>query len=63
MFSFGHCPNEGGGEALARIKKHNIWAKLPKSGKLEKSKKSHNFLKLVAIVVDFFSHIVKFDFG
>ena len=32
-------------------------AKLPKSGKLEKSKKSHNFLKIVAIVVDFFSFI------
>ena len=31
-----------------------IRAKLPKSGKLEKSKKSHNFLKIVAIVVDFF---------
>ena len=39
------------------------WAKLPKSGKLEKSKKSHNFLKIVGIIVDFFSHIVKFDFG
>ena len=25
MFSFGHCPNEGGGEALARIKKYNIY--------------------------------------
>ena len=25
MFSFGHCPNEGGGEAPARIKKYNIY--------------------------------------
>ena len=41
----------------------HLWANLPKSGKLQKSKKSHNFMKIVAIVVDFFSHIVKFDFG
>ena len=27
MFSFGHCPNEGGGEGLARIKKiHFIYS-------------------------------------
>ena len=25
MFSFGHCPNEGGGEDPARIKKHTIY--------------------------------------
>ena len=25
MFTFGHCPNEGG-EALARIKKYNIYS-------------------------------------
>ena len=26
MFSFGHCPNEGGGgEALARIKKYTLY--------------------------------------
>ena len=42
---------------------NSIWAKLPKSGKLEKLKKNYNFLKIVSVVVDFFSHIVKFDFG
>ena len=25
MFSFGHCPNQGGGGAPARIKKYNIY--------------------------------------
>ena len=25
MFSFGHCPNEGGGEGLARIKKYTLY--------------------------------------
>ena len=39
------------------------WAKLPKSGKLEKLKKNYNFLKIVSIDVDFCSHIVKFDSG
>ena len=38
-------------------------AKLPKSGKLEKSKNTYNFLKIVSIIVNFFSHVVKFDFG
>ena len=40
-----------------------IWAKLPKSGKLEKLKKNYNFLKIVSIDVDVFSHIVKFNSG
>ena len=31
-----------------------LWAKLPKSGKLEKSKNHYNFLKLVPNVVKFF---------
>ena len=39
------------------------WAKLPKSGKLDKLKNNYNFLKIVLIVVNFCSHIVKFDFG
>ena len=38
-------------------------AKLPKSGKLEKSKNKYNFFKIVTIVVNFGSGIVKFDFG
>ena len=41
----------------------DLWAKLPKSGKLEKLKKNYNFLKIVSIDVDVFSHIVKFDSG
>ena len=40
-----------------------IWAKLPKSGKLEKSEKNYNFLKLVPNVVNFFLHFVKFNVG
>ena len=39
------------------------WAKLPKSRKLDKLKNNYNFLKIVTIVVNFCSHIVKFDFG
>ena len=39
------------------------WAKLPKSGKLEKSEKNYNFLKLVPNVVNFFLHFVKYDIG
>ena len=45
------------------LKVKRTWAKLPKSGKLEKSKNNYNFFKIVTIVVNFFSGIVKFDFG
>ena len=43
--------------------KNPKWAKLPKSGKLEKSKNYYNFVKIVTIVVNFCSGIVKFGFG
>ena len=46
-----------------QLKGSDIRAKLPKSGKLEKSKNNYNFFKIVLIVVKFFSGIVKFDFG
>ena len=37
MFSFGHCPNEGGGEAPARIKKkHNIYIHFLRTKKMYK---------------------------
>ena len=45
------------------INKNSFWAKLPKSGKLEKSKNNYNFLKLVPNVVNFFLNVVKFDVG
>ena len=41
----------------------NIRATLPRSRKLEKSKKNYNFFKKNSIVVDIGSHILKFDFG
>ena len=36
MFSFGHCPNEGRGEALARIKKYIIYIYLLRAKKMYK---------------------------
>ena len=36
MFSFGHCPNEGGGEGLARIKKYTLYIPLWRPKKMYK---------------------------
>ena len=48
-------------DVIGRNAHNYIWAKLPKSGKLEKSKKYYNFFKLFSNVVNFFLHFVKFD--
>ena len=36
MFSFGHCPNEGGGGGLARIKKYTLYIPLWRPKKMYK---------------------------